>query len=71
MCRPPDLIVGEVGYFRNPEPKLFDALAFLREDGAFSAWMDAHYLSSLKVDNFPTWRLAGTKPTPINCTKRP
>jgi hypothetical protein len=69
MCRPPDLIVGEVGYFRNPEPKLFDAMAFLREDAMFKAWLAAHYQSQPAIESYPIWRLMGPKPAPENCPK--
>lgn len=68
-CLPPDIIVGEVGYFRNPEPRLFDAMTFLREDAAFAAWMDAHYRRQADIGSFPIWRQTGPKPTPSNCTK--
>jgi hypothetical protein len=70
-CRPPDLIVGEVGYFRNPKPKLFDAMAFLREDPVFSDWMQKHYRRVADQGDYPVWRLLGAKPAPLQCTKQP
>jgi hypothetical protein len=70
MCRPPDLIVGEVGYFRNPDRRLFDAMAFLREDNEFSAWLKTNYKQQDIVGGFPTWRIGGQKPTPVNCSMR-
>lgn len=70
-CTPPNLIVGEVGYFRNPDPKLFDAMAFLQQDSAFAAWLNAHYRSQGNVENYPIWRLVGAKPAPANCSKQP
>ena len=68
-CTPPDLIVGEVGYFRNPAPTLFDAMAFLREDKSFATWLDAHYAREKDIAIYPIWRLKGLKPVPLNCSK--
>jgi hypothetical protein len=68
-CRPPDIIVGEVGYFRNPEPKLFDAMAFLNEDKNFATWLDTNYVRQPDIGRYPIWRLKGTKPASINCER--
>jgi hypothetical protein len=71
MCRPPILIVGEVGYFRNPDQRLFDAMKFLSKDSEFSAWLSANYKQQDNIGGYPIWRLAGQKPMPANCSKRP
>jgi hypothetical protein len=68
-CNPPELIIGERGYFRNPEPKLFDAMDFLREKPAFAAWIDTHYRKQADVGAYPIWRLTGGKPKGSNCTR--
>jgi hypothetical protein len=70
MCRPPILIVGEVGYFRNPDQRLFDAMKFLSEDSEFSAWLNANYKQQANIGSYPIWRLSGQKPTPANCSKQ-
>jgi hypothetical protein len=67
-CRPPNVIVGEVGYFRNPEPKLFDAMAFLQEDPVFADWIQKHYRRVGDQGGYPVWRLSGAKPGPLRCT---
>ncbi|MCE2890796.1 MAG: hypothetical protein ACK5XZ_10900 [Hyphomonadaceae bacterium] len=59
QCAQPNLIVGEVGYFRNPEPKLFDAMAYLSEDGEFKAWLATHYEAQKSVGPYPIWRWKG------------
>ena len=68
-CNPPDLIVGEVGYFRNPEPTLFDAMAFLTQDATFTRWLGTYYQRQANVGGYPIWRLKGAKPAPQNCAK--
>jgi hypothetical protein len=69
MCTAPEIIFGEVGYYRNPERRYFDAMAFLREDRAFAMWIDTNYVRAGEVENHPIWRLSGPKPAPQNCTK--
>jgi hypothetical protein len=66
-CRPPDIIVGEAGVFRNAARTPFDAMAFLAQDPAFAAWIAAHYRRAPDIGRYPVWRLAGTKPSPQNC----
>jgi hypothetical protein len=68
-CTPPDIIVGEVGYFRNLAPNRFDSMEFLAQDPAFAAWIAAHYRRAPDVGRYPVWRLAGVKPSPQNCAR--
>jgi hypothetical protein len=68
MCQPPNLIIGEVGYFRDAARTRFDAMAFLREDPAFNRWISAHYTAPTGESRYPVWRLTGPKPTPSHCT---
>jgi hypothetical protein len=66
-CTPPDLIIGEVGYFRNPNWTKFDAMGVLIEDRAFNTWLATHYARQPNLNDFPVWRLKGLKPAPQNC----
>jgi hypothetical protein len=68
MCTPPDLIVGEVGYFRSQKPILFDAVGFLRERADFAAWIDTYYVKQTDIGHYPIWRLKGPKPSRLFCT---
>ena len=67
MCSPPDLIIGEVGYYRNPQPKLFDAMAYLTGDLSMKAWLATYYRQGAQSGPFPTWRLKDRRPDPQLC----
>ncbi len=67
MCSPPDLIIGEVGYYRNPKPKLFDAMAYLTGDLSMKAWLAAYYRAGAQSGPFPIWRLKDKRPDPQLC----
>jgi hypothetical protein len=67
QCAQPNLIVGEAGYFRNPEPKLFDAMAYLSEDNDFKAWLATHYEAQTPVARYPLWRWKGSAVAQKTC----
>jgi hypothetical protein len=62
MCTPPNLIIGEVGLFRDQQRTRFDAMAFLSEDKVFSVWLDRYYAQQPSAGRYPVWRLKAAKP---------
>ncbi|GIU67360.1 hypothetical protein [Candidatus Phycosocius spiralis] len=67
MCSSPDLIIGEVGFYRNPQRKLFDAMAFMTQDLQLKAWLDEFYQQGAQSGPFPVWRLKDKRPAPKLC----
>ncbi len=68
-CSLPDLIIGEVGYVRTPNAIRFDSIAYLTEDPAFKAWLDAHYLTEKDIGPYPIRRLNRAVPLPEPCVR--
>jgi len=74
QCSRPNLIIGEVGYIRTPNPIRFDSIAYLTEDPAFKVWLDTHYLVERNIGHYPIRRLNRAVAPPEMCSpasKRP
>jgi hypothetical protein len=56
-----------VGYYRNPQRKLFDAMAYLTGDLSMKDWLAANYQQGAPSGPFPIWRLKDKRPDPQLC----
>lgn len=71
QCSRPNLIIGEVGYVRTPNPIRFDAISYLTEDPNFKAWLDAHYVIERDIGPYPIRRVNPAKPPSAPCNRVP
>jgi hypothetical protein len=71
QCSRPNLIIGEVGYVRTPNPIRFDSIAYLTEDPAFKAWFETHYRVERNIGRYPIRRLNRAVPPPEMCSPAP
>jgi hypothetical protein len=70
QCSRPNLIIGEVGYVRTPNPVRIDSIGYLTEDPAFKAWLTTHYLAESKIGPYPARRVNPAAP-PLPCSRSP
>ncbi len=70
QCSRPNLIIGEAGYVRTPNPTRFDSIGYLSEDPGFKAWLDTHYLVGRDIGRYPIRRVNPAAP-PEKCIPAP
>jgi hypothetical protein len=71
QCSRPNLIIGEVGYVRTPNPIRFDSISYLTEDPVFKAWLNTHYVAERDIGPYPIRRLNRALPPPEPCMPAP